>query len=61
MKNHVENVYKKLVQDPFLILVNNLKQTFHTRNSFKNKYFQRGLSKSLNKVNFIFSFEPCPI
>ena len=26
----------------------------------KIRYFQRGLSKSLKKVNFIFSFEPSP-
>ena len=38
-KNHAENVQQKLVSDPFLILVNNQKQPFHTRNSFKNKIF----------------------
>ena len=27
---------------------------------FKIRYFERGLSKSLKKVNFIFSFEPSP-
>ena len=26
----------------------------------KTRYFERGLSKSLKKVNFIFSFEPSP-
>ena len=26
----------------------------------KVRYFERGLSKSLRKVNFIFSFEPSP-
>ena len=26
----------------------------------KIRYFERGLSKSLKKVNFIFSFEPSP-
>ena len=26
----------------------------------KIRYFDRGLSKSLKKVNFIFSFEPSP-
>ena len=26
----------------------------------KIKYFERGLSKSLKKVNFIFSFKPSP-
>ena len=27
---------------------------------FKKIYYERGLSKSLTKVNFIFSFEPSP-
>ena len=27
----------------------------------KIRYFERGLSKSLKMVNFIFSFEPSPI
>ena len=26
----------------------------------KVRYFERGLSKSLTKVNFVFSFEPSP-
>ena len=38
-KNHAENVEQRLVPDPFLILVNNLKQALHARNSFKNKIF----------------------
>ena len=28
--------------------------------SMTHKYFERGLSKSLKKSNFIFSFEPSP-
>ena len=31
MENHAESVHQKLVPDPFLILVNNLKQTLHGR------------------------------
>ena len=27
---------------------------------FKIRYFERGLSKTFKKVNFIFSFEPSP-
>ena len=50
--NHTENVHKKLVSDPFLILVNNPKQTLHVRNSFEIRYFERGLSKSLNLYFF---------
>ena len=38
-KNHAENLHQKLVPDPFFILVNNLKQPLHARNSFKNKIF----------------------
>ena len=56
-KNHAENLYQKLVPDPFLILVDNQKQPVHTRNYFEN-YFERGLSKSLKKVSFIFFPNP---
>ena len=38
---------QKLVQDLFIILVNNPKQLLHARN-----YFERGLSKGLEKSNF---------
>ena len=55
-KNHAENVHQKLAPDPFSILLNKPKQPLHARNSFKN--FERGLSKTLEKLNFIFSFEP---
>ena len=57
MENHAENVHQKLAPDPFLILLNNPKQPLHARNSFKKRYFERELSKSLKKVKFIFSFE----
>ena len=58
-KNYAENMQQKLVPDLFIILVNNPKQPLHARNYFK-RYFERGLSKSLKKGNFIFSFEPSP-
>ena len=51
---------KLLVPDSFLILVNKTKQPLHARKFLKIRYFERGLSKSLKKVNFIFSFEPSP-
>ena len=51
---------QKLVPDPFLILVNNPKQSFHLRNYFKNKIFWKRIIKKPEKVNFIFSFEPSP-
>ena len=53
-------MHQKLVPDPFSILVNNPKQSLHARNSLNNKKFERGLSKSLKKVNFIFSSKPSP-
>ena len=39
MENHTENVYQKVVSDPFLIWLNNPKQPLHAKNSFKNKVF----------------------
>ena len=36
MENHAENVHQKLAPDPFLILLNNLKQPFHEKKTFKN-------------------------
>ena len=62
-KNHAENVYQKLAPDPVLILLNNPKQQLHARNYFQNfkiRYFEKGLSKSLKKINFIFSLKPSP-
>ena len=47
------NKYRKLVPNHFLTLVNSPKEPIHKRNSLENKYF-KGLSKSLEKVNFIF-------
>ena len=55
MKNHAENVHQKLAPGPFFILVNNPKQIL-----LKIRYLERGLSKTLQKVNFIFSFKPIP-
>ena len=48
----------KVSPRPFLILLNNPKQPLHARNS--ERYFERGLSKSLKKATFIFSFETSP-
>ena len=56
--DHAENVHQMLAPDPSLILLNNPKQPLHARNSLKIRYSERGLSKSLKKVKFIFSFEP---
>ena len=55
MKNHAENVHQKLVPGSFFILVNNPKKIL-----LKIRYLERGLSKTLQKVNFIFSFKPIP-
>ena len=59
-KNHAKNVHQELVLNCFLILVNDPKQPLHARNSFKNRCFERGLSKSIEKVHFIIPFEPSP-
>ena len=58
-------MHQNLVPDHFLILASNPKQLLHARNSFKNKIFWRGLSKSFdipfsNPQYFIFSFELIP-
>ena len=59
-KEHVYwKIMQKIFRGPFLILINNPKKPLHARNSFKNKIFERGLSKSRKKVNF-FPFEPSP-
>ena len=39
MEKSLANVNKKLVPDPFLILVNNPKQPLRARNSFKKTIF----------------------
>ena len=44
-KNHAENMYQKVVPDPFLMLVNNPKQPLHARNYFKNKVFWKRIIK----------------
>ena len=53
----MQKVQQKLVPDLFLTLVNKPNQLLHAINFFKIKYFERGLSKIFNKVNFIFSFK----
>ena len=50
----------KLVPDYFFILVNNPKQSLHATNTFKNKIFEKGLSKTLKKVNLFFPSNPVP-
>ena len=53
-------MYTKLVSDPFLILVNNLKQQLHTRNSFKNKYILKKDYEKLYKIILFFLSNPVP-
>ena len=38
-KTYTENVYLKVVPDPFLMLVNSPKQLMHASNSFENETF----------------------
>ena len=50
MKNYAGNIQQKLAPDPFLILLNNLKQSSHARNSFKNKdILKKGYQKVFKK------------
>ena len=57
-KNHAENVHQKLIPDPFLILVNNPKQSLNARNSFTNQIFwMRSIKKFLKRFLLYFSFE----
>ena len=59
-KSHAENVHQKLAPDSFLILVNNLKQPSHARNSFKNKIFWKDYQKALKKLNLFFLLNLAP-
>ena len=54
IKNHACNGQQKLVSDPFLIMVNNLKRLY-ARNSFKNKIFwKKNYKKALRKLPLFF-------
>ena len=55
-KNHAKNVKEKLVLDIFIILVNNPKQPFHARNSFKSKIFLKTIIKKPLKRKLYFFF-----
>ena len=59
-KNHAKNVYQKLVPDPFLILLLNLKQPLHAINSFKNKILKEDYKKALTKLTIFFPSNPVP-
>ena len=48
-------MHQKLLPNPFFILVNNPKQAF-----LKIRFFEKGLSQSFKKVNFIFLLNPVP-
>ena len=58
MEKPCKKLNQEMVTDPFLILVNNS----HCMQEIllKIRYFDRGLTKSHKKVNFIFSFKPSP-
>ena len=47
----------KTVPRPFFNFLSSPKQLLHTRN-LKIRYFERGLSRNLEKVNLIFPFAP---
>ena len=53
-------MHQKLVPDLFIILVKTQNSHCMQEIILKLRYFDRELSKSLKKYNFIFSFEPTP-
>ena len=58
-KNHAENVHKKLVSDPFLILVSKQKHPFHAINSFKNQdILKNDYQKTFKKLILVFLSNP---
>ena len=60
-KKHAANVHQKLVPNPFLISVNNLKQPSHTSNSFKNKIVShRIIKKPYKKLTLYFLWNQVP-
>ena len=60
MEKHAGNVLQKLAPDPFLILLNNPKQSWHARNSFKNKVFWQDYQKAFKKLSLFFLSNPIP-
>ena len=60
MKKSCRKCAPKASTRPLLNLVNNPQQPLHTKILLKKRYFERELSKSLKKVNFIFSVELSP-
>ena len=55
--NHAEIKHQKLVQDPFLILVKNPKQSLRARNCFKI-ILKEDYQKALNKSTLFFPLNP---
>ena len=55
-----KNVHQELVLDLFLIVWITQNSHYMLEIILDLRYFERGLLKSLTKVNFIFSFEPSP-
>ena len=53
-------MHQKLVQDPFLILVNSPNMPMCARNSFENKTLKKDYQKRLEIVSLIFSFGSSP-
>ena len=53
-------MHQKLASDPFLILLNNPKQTLHARNFFKNNILKEDYQKALKKLTLFFLSNPVP-
>ena len=57
----MQNMFTKRQPRPLFNFAKKNKNSHCTQEILlKIKYFERGLSKSLEKVKFIFSFEPSP-
>ena len=56
MEKSCRNYAPKASPRPFILINSHCRQEI----ILKVRYFERGLSKSLEKVNFIFSYKPSP-
>ena len=53
-------MHKKLVPDPFFILLYNPKQPLHARNSFENNILKEDYQKPFKKSTLSFLLNPVP-
>ena len=58
MKNHAENVHRRLVPDPILILVNNPKRPCMQEILLKVRYLKEDYQRALKKLILFFLSNP---